>query len=187
MIQLLGTWPAPLAIFLRTPEGQMLTPDARSLIAKGLGLLGTACVKLGEEHQGEEVMRLAVQYAHDGAAAGDIFRRLGEAMLEDGRAGEAIDPLRRAANLGAPPKQIWPLLARAFVQRKVRRRPRLRPRGAGVGVADADMVEEIREIEATPGDGAHRVARAGPGREPLLGSRLPGSWRVAHRLANRLH
>ena len=96
----------------------MLTPDARALIAKGLGLLGTACVKLGEQQQGEEVMRLAVQYAQDGAAASDIFRRLGEAMLEDGRAGEAVGPLRRAANLGAPPKLIWPLLARAFVRRQ---------------------------------------------------------------------
>ena len=44
VLTLLGSWPAPLAIFLRTPEGQMLTPDARGLIAKGLGLLGSACV-----------------------------------------------------------------------------------------------------------------------------------------------
>jgi len=49
ILSLLGTWPAPLAIFLRTPEGQMLTSDARALIAKGLGLLGTACVKQPEE------------------------------------------------------------------------------------------------------------------------------------------
>ncbi len=152
VIQLLGAWPAPLAIFLRTPEGQMLTPDARSLIAKGLGILGTACVKLGEQQQGEEVMRLAVQYAHDGAAASDIFRRLGEAMLEDGRAGEAVGPLRRAANLGASPKLIWPLLARAFVRRQrfvaalaCVREARL------VGVPDSDMVEEIREIEQALG------------------------------------
>jgi len=60
------TWPAPLAPVPRTPDGQMLTADARGLIAKGLGLLGTACVKIGEEQQGEEVMRLAVQYAQDG-------------------------------------------------------------------------------------------------------------------------
>lgn len=152
VIALLGPWPAPLAIFLRTPEGQMLTPDARALIAKGLGLLGTACVKLGEGSQGEEVMRLAVQYAQDGAAAADIFRRLGEAQLEDGRPGEAVGPLRRAANLGAPPKQIWPLLARAFVRRQryvaalaCVREARL------VGVPDNDMVEEIREIEQSLG------------------------------------
>ena len=58
VIALLGAWPAPLAIFLRTPEGQMLTPDARALIAKGLGLLGSACVRLGEQQQGEEVCAL---------------------------------------------------------------------------------------------------------------------------------
>jgi len=152
VIQLLGAWPAPLAIFLRTPEGQMLTPDARALIAKGLGLLGTACVKLGEGQQGEEVMRLAVQYAQDGAAAGDIFRRLGEAQLEDGRAAEAVGPLRRAANLGAPPRLIWPLLAKAFVKRKryvaalaCVREARL------VGVPDVELGEEIREIEQSLG------------------------------------
>ena len=149
VLSLLGTWPAPLAIFLRTPEGQMLTPDARGLIAKGLGLLGTACVKLGEEHQGEEVMRLAVQYAQDGAAAAEIFRRLGEAQLEDGRSGEAIGPLRRAANLGSPPKQIWPLLAKAFVHRQKYVAAFACVREArNAGVTDADMVEEIREIES---------------------------------------
>ena len=152
VLQLLGAWPAPLAIFLRTPEGQMLTPEARGLIAKGLGLLGTACVKLGEEHQGEEVMRLAVQYAHDGAAAADIFRRLGEAMLEDSRAGEALGPLRRAANLGAPPRQIWPLLARAFVRQKkfVAALACIRE-ARTAGVPDSDMVGEIREVETALG------------------------------------
>src|SRR5262245_45320351 len=41
ILELLGAWPAPLAIFLRTPEGQLLNPDARALIARGLGLLGS--------------------------------------------------------------------------------------------------------------------------------------------------
>lgn len=152
VIALLGTWPAPLAIFLRTPEGQMLSPDARALIAKGLGLLGTACVRLGEQQQGEEVMRLAVQYAQDGAAAADIFLRLGESVLADGRAGEAIAPLRRAANLGAQPKVVWPLLARAFVERGrfVAALACIREARAA-GVADADMMEAIREVEAKLG------------------------------------
>ena len=152
IIALLGAWPAPLAIFLRTPEGQMLTPDARALIAKGLGLLGTACVKLGEQQQGEEVLRLAVQYAQDGSAGADIFRRLGESQLEDGRPAEAVGPLRRAANLGAPPKLIWPLLARAFARRRrwvaalsCVREARL------VGVPDVEMSDEIREIEQNLG------------------------------------
>lgn len=117
VLELLGSWPAPLAIFLRTPEGQLLTPDTRGMIAKGLGLLGSACIALGEVEKGEEVLRLGVQYAGDGNAAADIFARLGEAMIADRRAGEAIAPLRRAANLGAPGTRVWPLLAQALAAR----------------------------------------------------------------------
>lgn len=117
ILELLGAWPAPLAIFLRTPDGQMLNADTRALIAKALGLLGSACISLGEMGKGEEVLRLGVQYAGDGAAASDIYLRLGEAMLWDSRAGESIGPLRRAANLGAPAARVWPLLAQAFIAR----------------------------------------------------------------------
>lgn len=152
VVQLLGAWPAPLAIFLRTPEGQMLSPDARALIAKGLALLGTACIKLNEQHQGEEVLRLAVQYAHDSAAAADVFQRLGEAQLSDGRPGEAVGPLRRAVNLGGPAKQIWPLLAKAFIKRKRYVAAFACVREArSAGVADSEMTEEILEIEAKLG------------------------------------
>jgi hypothetical protein len=117
VVSLLGAWPAPLAIFLRTPEGQMLTPDARAVMAKGLGLLGTACVELGEVDQAEEVFRIGIQYAQEGLAAADLFRRLGEALLLHGRPGESIGMLRRAAAFGSPSAQIMPLLGRAFVER----------------------------------------------------------------------
>ena len=117
VLELLGAWPAPLAIFLRTPEGQLLNPEARSTIARGLGFLGSACIALGEGMKGEEILRLGIQYAAEGEAAPDLFLRLGEAMLGDGRAGEAIGPLRRAANLGASPARVWTQLARAFVAR----------------------------------------------------------------------
>jgi hypothetical protein len=117
VLELLGAWPAPLAIFLRTPEGQLLNQETRALIARGLGFLGSACISLGETGKGEEVLRLAVQYAGEGAAASDIFVRLGTAMMDDGRSGEAISPLRRAANLGADGALVWPLLARAFTDR----------------------------------------------------------------------
>ena len=127
VVTLLGAWPAPLAIFLRTPEGQMLTPDARALMAKGLGLLGTACVELGEVEQAEEVFRIGIQYAQEGVAAADLFRRLGEALLIHDRAGEAVGALRRrAAAYGGPPAQVMPLLGRAFVERgRFRRRTRV--------------------------------------------------------------
>jgi tetratricopeptide (TPR) repeat protein len=117
ILELLGAWPAPLAIFLRTPEGQMLNVETRSLIAKALCLLGSACIVLGEIGKGEEVLRLGVQYAGDGPAASDVYLRLGSAILGDGRSGEAIGPLRRAANLGAPGEKVWPLLAEALLAR----------------------------------------------------------------------
>ena len=117
VVELLGTWPAPLAIFLRTPEGQLLGGETKALIAKGLGTLGSACIQLGEVEKGEEVLRLAVQYAGDGPSAPEIFSRLGASMMLDQRYGEAIGPLRRAANLGADADRVWPLLAEAFAQR----------------------------------------------------------------------
>ena len=117
VLELLGAWPAPLAIFLRTPEGQMLNPETRAVIARALALLGGSCIALGEVGKGEEILRLGIQYAGDGVAAPEVFLRLGEAILNDGRTGEAIGPLRRAANLGAPADRVWPLLAQAFVAR----------------------------------------------------------------------
>ena len=117
VVQLLGAWPAPLAIFLRTPEGQMLAPDARALISKGLGLLGSACVHLGEVEQAEEVFRIGIQYAQEGLAAADLFKRLGEALLKNDRPGEAIGPFRRALAFGGAQAEVLPLLGRAFLLR----------------------------------------------------------------------
>ncbi|MFO0555803.1 MAG: hypothetical protein U0271_45925 [Polyangiaceae bacterium] len=148
VLQLLASWPAPLAIFLRTPEGQMLAPEARSLIAKGLGLLGTACVELGEPQQGEEVLRLGIQYAQDGPVASDLFRRLGNAMIMTGRPGEAIGPLRRAISLGAPPKAVWPLLAKAFCERERYLAALTCLREArSAGVEEPELIPELRRIE----------------------------------------
>jgi hypothetical protein len=137
ILELLGAWPAPLAIFLRTPDGQMLNNETRALIAKALGLLGSACISLGEMGKGEEVLRLGVQYAGDGSAAADIYLRLGEAMLWDSRPGESIAPLRRAANLGAAGDRVWPLLAQAFLARSRY-------------VAAYSAIVEAREAGATP-------------------------------------
>jgi len=148
VVQLLGSWPAPLAIFLRTPEGQQLTPDARGLIAKGLGLLGSACVHLGEVEQAEEVFRIGIQYAQEGIAAADLFRRLGEALLQNDRPGEAIAPLRRALVFGGAPSEILPPLARAFLRRKrwVAAYACLRD-AIDAGVGERELIEELRLVE----------------------------------------
>ena len=148
VLTLLGSWPAPLAIFLRTPEGQALAPDARGLIAKGLGLLGSACAKLGESPQAEEILRLGVQYAGDSPLAADLFRRLGEALLTDGRPGEAIAPLRRALTLGGPEMELMPLLARAFLRRQkfVSAMACIR-RALAAGAASSEVAVEQQQIE----------------------------------------
>jgi len=116
--ELLGAWPAPLAIFLRTSEGQALGHEARETVARGLSLLGSACVEFEDFEKAEEILRLAVQYAGDGPSAGDVYYRLGLALLVHGRPGESIGPLRRAMALGATDPGMWPALGRAFLDRE---------------------------------------------------------------------
>jgi tetratricopeptide (TPR) repeat protein len=152
VLQLLGAWPAPLAIFLRTPEGQALSPEASSLIAKGLGFLGTAFLKLGDIERAEEVYRLGIQYGQDTSTAADIFVKLGEGFLADGRPGEAIAPLRRAVVLGASARLVQPMLARAFLRRSRLVAAYSCVRAAlDAGVPQADLADELREIERSLG------------------------------------
>ena len=154
VLELLGAWPAPLAIFLRTPEGQMLNAETRGTIARGLGLLGTACIELDEIDKGEEVLRLAVQYAGEGAVAGDIYARLGKAMLDDARPGEAIGPLRRAINLGANGAEVWPMLAFALAARN----RNLGALGAIMEAREAGVADE--QLAATSAQVSERLGRA---------------------------
>ena len=143
VVAILGTWPAPLAIFLRTPEGQMLAPEARTIIAKGLGLLGSACVHLGELEQADEVFRIA---------AADLFRRLGEALLVSQRPGEAIGPLRRAIAFGGRPEEVMPPLARALVRRGRYVAAYVCIRDAlAAGVPEKELADEIRTVESKLG------------------------------------
>ncbi len=152
VVQLLGSWPAPLAIFLRTPEGQLLTADARGLIAKGLGLLGSACVHLGQTEQAEEVLRIGIQYAQEGIAAADLFLRLGEALLKNDRPGEAIAPLRRSLAFGGSPANVCVPLARAFLRRKKWVAAYACFRDAmKAGVGERELSAELHEVETALG------------------------------------
>jgi hypothetical protein len=112
---LLGTWPAALTIFLRTPEAQALQAETKATLAHALGLLGSACSELGDSLQAEEVLRLAVQYAGETPTAAKIYERLGLALLAERRTGESIAPLRRAGVLGS--ESVWPKLSEAFLAR----------------------------------------------------------------------
>lgn len=152
IVQLLGSWPAPLAIFLRTPEGQALTSDARAIIAKGLGLLGSACVEVGELEQAEEVFRIGIQYALEGVSAADLFLRLGTALLQNRRPGEAIGALRRALAFGGPAARVLPPLARAFRERRKWVASYACIRGAlEAGVAEIELAEDLRAAEGELG------------------------------------
>jgi len=131
---------------------QLLTADARGLIAKGLGLLGSACVHQGEVEQAEEVFRIGIQYAQEGTAAAELFRRLGEALLQSDRAGEAIGPLRRSLAFGGTAAEVMPPLARAFLKRKkwVAAYACLRD-ALEAGVSEREIADELRATEAALG------------------------------------
>ena len=118
VIELIGAWPGPLSLLLRTAEGQALAPEARATLARALGTLGTAYANQGRYEWAEEVLRLGIQWGQDAGAAGDLFRRLGESFVVQSRHGEAIGPLMRAVSLGAALKDVMPLLARAFIGRR---------------------------------------------------------------------
>lgn len=118
VIELLGAWPGPLSLLLRTAEGQALGADSRATLARALGTLGTAYANQGRYEWAEEVLRLGIQWGQEVGAAGDLFRRLGESFVVQSRHGEAIGPLMRAANLGAQMRDVMPLLARAFLGRR---------------------------------------------------------------------
>ncbi len=117
VVALLGAWPAPLSIFLRTPDGMALGPEARHEISRGLSILGTAYLRLGDTTLAEDVFRVGIQYAPDPALMSLLFLKLGEAMMLAGRAGEAISPLRRSLSVGGSSCVAHTLLAKAYFER----------------------------------------------------------------------
>jgi tetratricopeptide (TPR) repeat protein len=118
VVELLGAWPGPLSLLLRTAEGQRLTLEVRGTLARSLGLLGTAYAETGRSEWAGEVLRLGIQWAQDGPIAGDLFQRMGRAAVTGGRHGQAIGLLRRALSLGVDPREVVPHLARSYAARE---------------------------------------------------------------------
>lgn len=144
-IDLLGAWPGPLSLLLRTSEGQRLAPDVKASLARAMGLLGTSYVRTAKFEWAEEVMRLGIQWGQDSRAAGDLFRRLGEACIVRDRHGEAIGLLRRALALGAKERKVLPLLAQSYVARgKFVAAAVCLDRAVAAGVA-ADEIAQLRD------------------------------------------
>ncbi len=142
VVSLLGTWPGPLSMLLRTMEGQNLSKEVRATIAEGLGLLGSAYAGLDRGDWAHEILRLAIQWGQDGTVTADLFRRLGATHLVQERHGEAIGMLRRAIALGGDEKEILPLLAAAYAGRERRLAALLTiERAIGVGADEAGLSE----------------------------------------------
>lgn len=115
-IALLGAWPGPLSMFLRTPQGQALGRSERSKLVKALGLLGHAYLKKQQVDWAEDVLRLGIQFGQELDATGPLFGLLGHARVESERYGEAIGLLRRALALSKD-RELLVDLARSFSAR----------------------------------------------------------------------
>jgi tetratricopeptide (TPR) repeat protein len=117
-VNLLGAWPGPLSMFLRTPQGQALGRAERSRLVKALGLLGQAYLHKQQIDWAEDVLRLGIQFGQELEAAGPLFGWLGRVRVEGERYGEAIGLLRRALSLGGDQAELHYDLARCFAERK---------------------------------------------------------------------
>jgi hypothetical protein len=152
IVSLLGTWPGPLSMLLRTMEGQSLSREVRTTIAEGLGLLGSAYASLDRGDWAHEILRLAIQWGQDGPVTADLFRRLGATHLVQDRHGEAIGMLRRSLALGGEEKEVLPLLATAYAARERRIAALLTlDRAVSVGADAAGLAELRASLIATLG------------------------------------
>lgn len=117
--ELLGAWPGPLSLLLRTAEGQRLSGQIKGALADALGMLGSAYAALDRPEWAMEVFRLAIQWGQDQmAVSATLFRRMGDAHVAGGRFGEAIGLFRRALSLGESKAEILPGLARCYLERE---------------------------------------------------------------------
>ena len=117
-IALLGAWPGPLSMFLRTPQGQALGRAERAKLVKALGLLGDAYLHKHQTDWAEDVLRLGIQFGQELEAAGPLFGLLGRVRVASERYGEAIGLLRRALALGGDRATLLVDLAQCFYSRQ---------------------------------------------------------------------
>lgn len=117
-IALLGAWPGPLSMFLRTPQGQALGQAERARLVRALGALGQAYTEKGQPDWAEDVLRLGIQFGQELKETGPLFAELGRTRSLTDRPGEAIGLYRRALALGDDPRRVLPPLAEAFVARR---------------------------------------------------------------------
>jgi tetratricopeptide (TPR) repeat protein len=116
-VALLGSWPGPLSMFLRTPQGQALGASERSKLVRALSALGEAYLRKRQGDWAEDVLRLGIQFGQELPASAQLFMLLGLHRTDSERFGEGIGLLRRALALGASPERCLPSLARCYEER----------------------------------------------------------------------
>lgn len=145
----LGAWVSPLLMYLRTPEGAALDGKTRADLGRALGVLGESLHLLGRSEEGEETLRLAVQYAQDGTASGELYRALARLLIATGRRAESIGLIRRALTLEPAVRELLPDLCLGYLaaNRAVAALGLLRElRAAGVAPSTLEPIDaEVRE------------------------------------------
>lgn len=163
-IALLGAWPGPLSMFLRTPQGQALGRSERSKLVKALGLLGYAYLKKQQIDWAEDVLRLGIQFGQELDASGPLFGMLGQVRVESERYGEAIGLLRRALALQKD-RALLVDLARSFAARDRNVAALACLDDALAAGTDPESIETLREqVEAAlgPAYASYRAAMEKP-------------------------
>ncbi|MBI2898312.1 MAG: hypothetical protein HYY06_32480 [Deltaproteobacteria bacterium] len=164
VVELLGSWPGPLSLLLRTPAGAALGHDQRTLIAKGLMLLGAAYGEEGKLGWSEELYRLGLQYDNSGPMGASLFLHLARAMATADRFGEAIGPLRRALALGAAREEVFPHLGRAFLRRgKLVAAVACLENARAAGVSSPQVSTDLEEGYRRLGDAGQKLRAANGG------------------------
>ena len=153
-LALLGSWPGPLSVLLRSAQGRELASDAKATLATALGHLATAQLATGHPGAADEVLRLGLQWAQEesGPVAAELYRILAVSTLARDEAGQAIGLLRRALTLGAPPPSVLPPLARAFAKAGKPLPALLAARRAEASGAEDDLGERVSAAETALGE-----------------------------------
>ncbi len=160
-IAILGAWPGPLSMFLRTPQGQALGIAERSKLVKALGLLGDAYLKRQQTDWAEDVLRLGIQFGQELEASGPLFGLLGLARVQTERHGEAIGLLRRALTLGGDRAALLLDLARCFNARDRNVAALACLHDAAAAGASPGMMSELRQqVESALGPAYQRYQEA---------------------------
>lgn len=118
VIQLIGMWPGPLSMLIRSPQGAQLDEQVRSLVCNALAVLCRAYFARDQPEWAMEILRLALHWARGmPAMEGPLFYQLGEMARRNGQFGQAIGHFRRAESLGVAFSDLYLGLASCFVER----------------------------------------------------------------------